>query len=61
MVERGGGNNSNKAVVPTYRDTTLGLALQTTLTEMVAAGDLGEGTRDLVLSHFDIAVFEQFS
>lgn len=50
-----------KAVVPTYRDTTLGQALQESLRELTQAGEINEATRDTIMSSFDVQVFEQFA
>jgi hypothetical protein len=50
-----------RAVVPTYRDTTLGNALQDTLREMIQSGEINESTRDTILQTFDVTIFEQFA
>ncbi len=57
MVER----RRNADVPSTYRDTTIGSALEVSLNELLNAGEINEATKENILQSFDLAVLEKFA
>ena len=55
MVER-----RNQEVPGTYRDTTLGLALDQSLRELLNAGEIDQKTMDTILHQFDYSMLVAF-
>jgi len=47
--------------VPTYRDTTIAQALSDSLRDLMNSGEISETTKEMVLSSFDMQIFENFS
>ena len=58
MVDRS--NKRNVEVPSTYRDTTLGQALETSLDSLLNSGEINQLTKDNILKTYDLSILETF-